>query len=108
VRVVNFMSEQQTQKTQGESHPAVEKIAKIAKQIDAVRHELCRYTEQISNITCAEVKVPKSVLYSDQVDAVEFWWELKKDKWLEKFQRAAAYESAVGKLSYEERRLLGL
>ena len=108
MRVVNFMSEQRTQQTQVQSHPAVEKIAKIAKQIDAVKHELCRYTEQISNITCAEVRVPKSVLYSDQVDAVEFWWEMKKDKWLEKWQREAAYQSAIGKLSDEERRLLCL
>jgi hypothetical protein len=103
-----FMSEKQTQNTKEQSHPAVEKIAKIAKQIDAVKYELCRYTEQISNITCAEVRVPKSVLYSDQVDAVEFWWETRKDKWLEKWQRDAAYESAVSKLSAEERRLLCL
>ncbi len=94
--------------TQVQSHPKVEKIAKIAKQIDAVRHELFRYTEQISDITCAEVRVPKSVLYSDQVDAVEFWWETKKDKWLEKWQRDAAYQSALNKLNAEERRLLGL
>ena len=98
----------QTQKTNGQSHPAVEKIAKIAKEIDAVRHELWRHCEEVGNMTCNDVRIPKSVLYSDQVDAAEFWWETKKDKWLEKWQRAAAYESAVAKLSAEERRLLCL
>ena len=105
---MNFMSEQQTQKTKGQSHPAVEKIAKIVKDIDAVRHELCRHCENIKNVTGGEVKIPKGVLLSDDVEAAQFWWETKKDKWVEKWQREAAYQSAIGKLSDKERRLLGL
>jgi predicted aldo/keto reductase-like oxidoreductase len=103
-----FMSEKQTPNTRGQSHPAVEKIAKIVKEIDAVRHELCRHCENIVNVTGGEVKIPKAVLLSDDVEAAQFWWATKKDKWLEKWQRDAAYQSAISKLSAQERRLLCL
>lgn len=103
---MNFMNNKQN--TRDQPHPAVEKIAKIAKEIDAIRHELFRKREEIMNLTCAEVRLPRGVLFSDQTDAAEFWWEIKKDKWLQKWQQDAAYQSAVSKLSDEERRLLCL
>jgi len=84
------------------------KIAEIMQDIDLLRHELVCKCEQVANITCADVIVPKGVLASDQTDAAVFWWETKKEKWVEQQIRKEAYASAVAKLTEKERRLLGL